>query len=218
MRVFSRFLSFFAIWLLHSEWGALQRKLAKFISAQEGGSYDPPIFAQQLLISGEDHRFFRHGGIDLIAVCRAIWRRVTIGRREGASTIEMQIVRVVSGRYESTLRRKLREMALATLLTRFVPKEQLPALYLRIGYYGWRMNGFKEACQRLRSSADSLMPTETARLVARLKYPQPRQNNLFRRDQINIRGEHLLRLYARHQSEKTYLRLNAPIITPYETI
>jgi len=215
MRIFSRLLSFLAIWLLYDEWCVLQRKLVKFISVHKDGFYDPPVLAQQLLISGEDHRFFRHGGVDLIAVCRVIWRYITLGRREGASTIEMQIVRVVSGRFESAIGRKLREMALATLLTRVIPKKQLPAVYLLIGYYGWRMNGFKEACQRLGVAADSLTPMGSARLVARLKYPQPRRTKPIRRDQINIRGEHLLRLYVRYRLNKDYLEFNNSILTAH---
>ena len=40
-------------------------------------------------------------------------------------------------------------MALAILVTRHVPKAELPALYLSVGYYGWRMNGLAQACRRL---------------------------------------------------------------------
>ena len=125
-----------------SEWLQLRDRLAEaYKSHNDDCTGCPSIFAQELLISGEDHRFFGHGGIDLIAVGRAVWRGVVYRRREGASTIEMQVVRVVSGRYERTLRRKVWEMALATLVTREIPKKALPAMYLRLGYFGWRMNG-----------------------------------------------------------------------------
>jgi len=152
----------------------------------------PPVLAQQLLISGEDHRFFRHGGVD-------------------------PIVRVVSGRFERTFKRKIREIAIATLLTSVIPKEQLPALYLQIGYYGWHMNGFGEACRRLGINIDSLTPVETAQLVARLKYPQPRFTPPGRWNQINIRGQHLLRLYIEHKSGRTYKDL-INVMPIYETI
>ena len=141
-----------------------------------------------------------------------------MGRREGASTIEMQIVRVVTRKFEPTLGRKIHEMALATLLTRLVPKELLPSLYLRIGYYGWRMNGFREACLRLGINADSLAPGEVANLVARLKYPQPKRTSPHRWDQINARGNYLTHLYLRHGSSKTYLNLNSPIVNTYEAV
>lgn len=212
MKIFS----FIAINLLNKEWYKLNKSLIKIYDSYNKSILIPSILAQQLLISGEDHRFFQHRGIDYIAVCRAIWRRITQGRHEGASTIEMQIVRIVSGRFEHTLKRKISEMLLATLLTSVIPKEQLPALYLQIGYYGWRMNGFNQACRRLGLSVDKLTPIETAQLVARLKYPQPHHLTLKRWTQIKIRGRHLLYLHKRHKLNQTYFGLN--ITTAHGTI
>jgi membrane carboxypeptidase/penicillin-binding protein PbpC len=205
MRTIAQFVSFLALWLLRREWMQLRPLLAKVYRAHKDSSYSgPTVLAQQLLISGEDHRFFRHGGIDPIAIFRAIWRGTILGRPEGASTIEMQIVRVVSGRYERTIRRKMREIALATLLAREIPKEDMPAIYLEIGYFGWRMNGFEAACRRLDLSSGAITINEIARLVARLKYPQPQANRPERWRQINARGKYLLILRAEHQSRDTY--------------
>jgi penicillin-binding protein 1A len=204
----SRIISFFGLWFLRREWLELCVQLAKVYRLFVGvDRFRPSTLAQQLLISGEDHRFFRHGGIDPIAICRAIWRGIVLRKPEGASTIEMQIVRVVSGRYERTLGRKIREMALATLVCREVPKEVLPALYLRIGYFGWRMNGYEAVCRRLGISAEELTAGQTARLVARLKYPQPRSTRPERWNQINIRGQHLLRLHSSRKHGRTYISL-----------
>jgi penicillin-binding protein 1A len=208
MMVFARLVAIVTLWFKRREWLELRERLVRaYNSFKDDYARCPSILAQQLLISGEDHRFFDHGGIDLIAVCRAVWRGVVLRRPEGASTIEMQVVRVVSGRYEHTLARKVREMALATLMTRTIPKEALPAIYLRIGYFGWRMNGFSAACRRIGHYPESLTPIETARLVARLKYPQSRDISTHRRTQINIRAQHILRLHARHRLEHTYLGL-----------
>ncbi len=217
MRELSRIISFVALWLLHREWLELRDDLAKvYRSPVNTPGCRPTALAQQLLISGEDHRFFSHGGIDPIAICRAIWRGIFLRKPEGASTIEMQVVRVVSGRFERTLWRKLREMALATLVAREIPKEALPGIYLRIGYFGWRMNGFESACRRLDLRAEALMPTQTAGLVARLKYPQPRVTRPERWDRINARAQHLLRLHSQHKYDHTYAGL---VIEPrYETV
>jgi membrane carboxypeptidase/penicillin-binding protein PbpC len=216
MRAVARIVSLIALRLLRQEWLALQGQLTRVYRAHiDAARLSPSAMAQQLLISGEDHRFFSHGGIDLIAICRAIWRGIVLRKPEGASTIEMQVVRVISGRFERTLRRKLREMALATLVTRAVPKEALPAVYLRIGYYGWRMNGFESACRRLGLSAEALTPVQTARLVARLKYPQPRATRPERWTQISARAQHLLRLQSQHERDETYVGL---VVEPrYET-
>ena len=208
MKRFARLVATVALWFMRRKWFELCERLARaYKSHKDDYAGCPSILAQQLLISGEDHRFFGHGGIDLIAVCRAVWRGVVFRRPEGASTIEMQVVRVVSGRYERTLARKVKEMALATLVTRAIPKEALPAIYLRLGYFGWRMNGFSAACRRIGRCPESLTPTDTARLVARLKYPQPREISAYRQAQIDIRARHLLRLHARHRLDHTYLEL-----------
>lgn len=210
MRAPSHIISVVARWLLRREWLELRKSLAsEYRSYLDAVASRPSLLAQQLLISGEDHRFFSHGGIDPIAICRAIWRGTVLRRPEGASTIEMQVVRVMSGRFERTLLRKIREMALATLVAREIPNEALPGFYLRIGYFGWRMNGFAAACRQLRLSAQILTPAETARLVARLKYPQPRLASPERWNQINIRAQHLLRLHLQHRCDNTYLGLVA---------
>jgi len=172
----------------------------------------PPLVAQRLLVSGEDHRHAWHPGFDLIAICRALWRRMAYGSREGASTIEQQIVRTITGRYEHTLRRKLKEILLATLVGASFPKEILPPLYLAIAYYGWRMNGYRQACQRLGLRPGSLALDEAAGLVARLKYPEPRTAPIARTLQIHRRSKHLLDLYQRHLHDRTYGHLNGTTV------
>ena len=168
----------------------------------------PPIVVQRLLVSGEDHRHARHPGFDFVAICRACWRRFSRGTHEGASTIEQQVVRVLTGRYERTLARKLREIVLATLVARRYPKQYLPAVYLVIGYYGWRMNGYRQACRRLGLSPRSPSKDEAARLVARLKYPQPQTASMQRMSQIERRANHLCVLYRKHTLDGTYRHLN----------
>jgi penicillin-binding protein 1A len=163
-----------------------------------------PLIMQRLLVSGEDHRHERHKGFDLRAICRAIWRWLAYNRHEGASTIEQQIVRVLTNRFERTLRRKLRELLLATLLSEALPKAAMPRLYLSIGYYGWRMNGFQQACQRLGLRPDTLSLDTAAALVARLKYPEPHLARFKRLQQIDRRRQHLKQLYWHHLANGTY--------------
>ena len=130
-------ISWIALIFLRRDWFLLLNKLLKLYNTHRFESHNRPSWlVQALLISAEDHRFFSHAGIDFVAVCRALYRGIILGRKEGASTIEMQLVRVLTGRYERTLSRKLREAALATLLARAVPKSDLPALYIQVAYFG----------------------------------------------------------------------------------
>jgi len=195
-----------ANFIMREEWISLQNRVDDALRAV---SAIPGRLEQELLICGEDHRFFRHAGIDLISVVRALWRCWIQHRIEGASTIEMQVVRVLTGRYERTWRRKLREMALATLLSEYVGKSPLPSLYLYIGYYGWRMNGLSQARRRL--GIKNWSHLDHARLVARLKYPEPRMMTSNRAHQIERRAEHLLSLHARYSAAGAFKALKIQV-------
>lgn len=127
----------------------------------------------ETLVRGEDRRFYWHAGVDPIAICRAAWKTIFRGKLEGGSTIEQQLVRRLTGRFERTLSRKLSEVVLAATVSDVIPKEAVPGLYLSVAYFGWRANGIAEACDRY--SVDLSDPTvdEAAALVARIAYPEP---------------------------------------------
>lgn len=138
---------------------------------------DSPVPTRQMcefLIAGEDHRFYRHPGVDIFALCRALWKTFLCGVRQGGSTIAMQFVRTITGRFEKSWRRKFIEIFLAVRLMRYVSKDRLPILYLWVAYYGWRMNNFKQACLRLGINPKSVSAFEAAKLVARLNILNPR--------------------------------------------
>jgi membrane peptidoglycan carboxypeptidase len=205
MSILSQILAVIAELLLKSEWENLRKKLLlQYVCHQHEKAYLPPLLTLQLLISGEDHRYLRHPGFDWIAICRAVWRRFAWGVTEGASTIEQQIVRVLTGRYERTFRRKLREILLAVLVARTIPKPELPGIYLEIAYFGWRMNGFRQACQRLKLNPMTISLEDAASLVARLKYPEPRVLPKMRLSQIEIRTRHLIMLHKLHLENGVY--------------
>lgn len=147
---------------------------------------------RELLVAGEDHRIALHPGVDPLALCRAAWRTYGRGRLEGGSTVAMQLVRVLTGRFENSWRRKAREVALAVVATRYVHWSELASLYLMVGYYGWQMNGFRQACARLGIDPKRCSLRDSAMLVARLKYPQPRRCSKARQAQIAGRGEYLI--------------------------
>ena len=167
----------------------------------------PPLIVQCLLVSGEDHRHGAHPGFDSWAICRALVRRIVSNRREGASTIEQQIVRVITNRFERTLRRKVREVFLASLVASHFPKGLIPSVYLLIGYYGWHMNNYRQACRRLCLNPSTLSLDGASDIVARLKYPEPQVMPSRRSGQIALRKQHLKRLYSKHLSDGTYIYL-----------
>ena len=212
MHFISIMLQYVAKRRLYEEWRKLSIALTELHQCtKEERSHLPPVIAQQLLISGEDHRFFRHCGFDVIAICRAIWRRIVYGVVEGASTIEQQLVRVLTGNYERTFKRKIKEILLATLVTTAVPKKDIPVLYLYVGYFGWRMNSFRQACTQLYLQPNKITLRQAAELVARLKYPQPHKISQKRLMEIQRRAYHLIRLHQQHTLDSTYVGLELRI-------
>lgn len=168
---------------------------------QKFSSIHPSLRMQMLLIVGEDHRLGSHPGVDAIALARAIWCTCFRGKRQGGSTIAMQLVRTLTGNYQRTLGRKIKEIIFAVRLTRKVGSEKLPLLYLWCAYYGWRMNTFRTACRQLQLDPAQMTLHDEAELVARLKYPQPRNPSAARRAAIKWRGRHLITLLHSRFSE-----------------
>ena len=179
-------------------WAILSRNVDVAMARLPFANARPNPSMCRLLVLGEDHRIALHPGVDPLALCRAGWRTFVRGRREGGSTIAMQLVRVLTGRFERSWRRKVHEMVLAVLVTRHVPRAELPALYLSVAYFGWRMNGLSQACRRLRIDPTTCYLRESAMLVARLKYPEPRVCSPARRLQITRRAEYLMMRFNGH--------------------
>ena len=156
-----------------------------------------------LLISGEDHRFKYHFGFDLYAILRAIKNRFLYNKIEGASTIEQQLVRVLTNDFEKTLKRKIREIFLSTTLCEIIPRKKIPLVYLNVAYYGANMNGLDEALTKFKITERSKVTKEiAAEIVSRIKYPEPKSINEKRTKQIALRTKHLLNLYQKHSSRK----------------
>jgi hypothetical protein len=136
------------------------------------------------LVAGEDHRFFFHQGIDPIGVVRATMR-TCLGRVQGGSTIEQQLVRTLTGDYRRCIGRKASEMLLAATIYQVLTKEEIARTYLAIAYFGTGMNGFSAALKKL----DLGSPFVASALIAQLKYPMPRASSdkflLLRQARIN---------------------------------
>ena len=106
----------------------------------------------QATIATEDRNFYLTHGVDLEGVLRALWINLQGGEvRAGGSTITQQVVRNLlldpQQRAERSLRRKLREMALALQLSTRYSKPEILALYLNQTYYGNLAYGVQSAAE-----------------------------------------------------------------------
>src|SRR5919204_63520 len=107
-----------------------------------------PAQLKNAIIAAEDERFYQHPGIDYIGVLRAAYANLVAGgRRQGASTITMQVARNFFLSSEKTLIRKLYEALLAFKIEHSLSKEQILELYINQIYLGQRAYGFGAASQ-----------------------------------------------------------------------
>ncbi len=100
------------------------------------------------VLAAEDDRFYEHPGIDYQSLARAAVQLAKTGeRRQGGSTITMQVARNFFLSPEKTFVRKLTEILLALRIERELTKDEILALYLNKIYLGHRAYGVGAAAQ-----------------------------------------------------------------------
>jgi penicillin-binding protein 1C len=102
---------------------------------------DVPPELVRALIASEDRHYFRHPGVDPVAMLRANWSNVRARRVvSGASTIPMQIARMAEPRRRS-LGSKVIESLRAMQLTAHYSKRELLEVYVNLAPYGSNIEG-----------------------------------------------------------------------------
>ena len=97
---------------------------------------------KQAILAAEDERFYQHPGIDAQGLLRAAYSNfVGGGKRQGASTITMQVARNFFLSSEKTLTRKLYEILLALKIEHNLSKDEILQVYVNQIYLGQRAYG-----------------------------------------------------------------------------
>ena len=109
---------------------------------------DVPDIMKQAILAAEDERFYQHTGVDYLGVIRAAYSNLTTGgKRQGASTITMQVARNFFLSSEKTLTRKMYEALLAFKIEASLSKDEILQIYINQIYLGQRAYGFAAAAQ-----------------------------------------------------------------------
>src|SRR5688572_8613415 len=155
---------------------------------------DVPAPLKNAIIAAEDERFYEHAGIDYVGVMRAAYANLVAGgRRQGASTITMQVARNFFLSSEKTLTRKLYEALLAFKIEHSLNKEQILELYVNQIYLGQRAYGFGAASQIYFGKAlGELSLAETAMLAGLPKAPSS-YNPIVNPQRARQRQQYILR-------------------------
>ena len=102
----------------------------------------------QAFVAAEDDRFYAHPGVDWQGLVRAAVSLARTGeKRQGGSTITMQVARNFFLSREKTYMRKLNEIFLALKIERELTKNEILELYLNKIYLGQRAYGVGAAAQ-----------------------------------------------------------------------
>ncbi|RMF84433.1 MAG: hypothetical protein D6739_05920, partial [Nitrospirae bacterium] len=135
-----------------------------------------PDHLKRAIVAVEDEDFYRHGGVDPMAILRAVFYSIKerrLGARGGASTLTQQLARNLFRMYERTLTRKIREALLAIEIEKRFSKDQIITMYANLVYLGHGAYGV-EAASRLyfgKTAAELTLP-ESALLAGMIQNPE----------------------------------------------
>lgn len=154
---------------------------------------DPLYLA--LLMAHEDQRFADHAGVDPYAVLRAAIQAIRAGEIvSGASTLTMQVARLLEDSGTGAWRGKLRQVRVALALERRLTKDQILSLYLTIAPFGGNLEGVRAGSLAwLGKEPRRLTPSEAALLVALPQAPEARRPDRFAATAIAARDRVLAR-------------------------
>jgi penicillin-binding protein 1A len=136
--------------------------------------HDVPLAAisphlQHAFVAVEDHRFFRHPGLDPIALARAVYRNArSPGTVEGGSTITQQLARTLFLSNRKSYLRKGREAVLSILIEAQLTKTQILELYLNRIYLSAGVYGVETMAQRVFGKPAKALTIAESALIAGL--------------------------------------------------
>ncbi|MBW2250271.1 MAG: PBP1A family penicillin-binding protein [Deltaproteobacteria bacterium] len=107
-----------------------------------------PHYLRTALIATEDRKFYKHSGVDIKGILRAIIKNIWAGEYiEGASTITQQLAKTLFLTPKKTIIRKMKEAVLSFQLERRYTKDEILKLYLNQVYFGSGAYGVESAAR-----------------------------------------------------------------------
>ncbi len=104
---------------------------------------DIPKNVENALVAVEDYRFYDHIGIDPYRIAGVIFKNITSGKTEGASTITQQLAKNLFLYRDQTYTRKVNEWMVALQIERLYTKRQILEMYMNYVFLGAGSYGFE---------------------------------------------------------------------------
>lgn len=147
---------------------------------------DPTDWIVKAVVAAEDKRFWKHPGVDPLALFRAVFQNISAGRRiSGASTLSTQVIRLMHPR-KRTLPTKFIEAFRALQLERKLSKTEVLRQYLNRAPFGGNIYGIEAAAQRYYGKSAHDLSLAEAALLAGL----PQSPTRFRPDRHLEKAQH----------------------------
>ena len=134
---------------------------------------DIPDYLVKALVAIEDHRFYKHKGVDWYRTVGAMFTLLTGGDDSfGGSTITQQLIKNLTGNKEVTVQRKLIEIFQALEFEKKYDKDEIIEWYLNAVYFGEGCDGIYTAAQKYFGKEPSqLTLAESASIVGIVNLP-----------------------------------------------
>lgn len=160
-----------------------QDDLARVVLAEDGtplwrfadadGVWRYPVTPEQVspyylqaLLTYEDRWFYRHPGVNPLALGRAAWQNLTGGRvLSGGSTLSMQVARLLDP-HSRTFAGKLRQLGRTLQLEWHLSKDEILALYLNRAPFGGTLQGVAAASWAYLGKSPAQLTRAEAALLA----------------------------------------------------
>ncbi len=148
---------------------SLSNKVAEIKSSDSFVSLNSlPVYYKNAVIAVEDHRFYKHGAVDPVAIARAIYSNIkSLKFREGGSTITQQTAKNLYFISEDdVVSRKVAEILLGMDLEKNYSKNDILELYINTIYFGDGYYGIKQACNGYLNKEPQDMTISDATMLA----------------------------------------------------
>jgi penicillin-binding protein 1A len=152
----------------------------------------PEVLVQAFLAAEDDH-FYEHSGVDFAGLTRAAVELVRTGeKRQGGSTITMQVARNFFLSSDKTYLRKLTEILLAFRIEEQLSKDEILELYFNKIYLGQRAYGVQAAAQIYYGKSVGQLTLPQAAMIAALPKAPSRVNPVTNRTAATERRNYVL--------------------------
>ncbi len=169
-----------------------------------------PVHVRQAFISAEDRNFYKHIGIDFVAIGRAMLANIKHGGiKQGASTITQQLARNLFLTPDRSIKRKIKEAILAIKIERHFTKDQILEMYLNYIYLGQGAYGVEAASRIYFGKSVKDLTIDEAAILAGLPKAPTRYNPFRNPEKVKERRNYVLaRMYEDgYIKEEEYNRL-----------